>query len=370
MNNFKKLTLLLIVILCNSSGLFSQKKAITQVQIQPTSEVADATSQSLTYMLPQTTIKVEVKMEKTIKKAGPYYRYSQRFLNLSNVITEDSEEWMIKEVHISTSGKADESKRYSIFTKGNTSANMLNLTPDGVLIGINKTNEIPQATPAVDIVTIPSLKDINFNNVALNEELLIKTSTAAMAQEAANMVYRLRTSKINLLSGELENLPPDGEAYKTVIMEIAKQEKDFVSLFAGKTITVSKTQSFEVTPDPLSSYANHVLCRFNNQKGLVDAIDITGTPIYLKLDVQKKELLKQKQIVEGKEPQRNGLFYNIPTTATVNIVDKNTPIGSKEIDIAQYGQVISLSPSILEEEGIEIELCPITGALISVSKQN
>ena len=320
-------------------------------------------------MLPKTTIKVEVEMEKTIKKAGPYYRYSQRFLNLSNVITEDSEEWTIKGVRISTSGKADESKRYSIFTKGNTSANMLNLTQDGVLIGINKTKEIQEEIATAHNISIPLLKDINFNNVALNEELLIKTSTAAMAQEAANMVYRLRTSKTNLLSGELENLPPDGEAYKTVLMEIAKQEKDFVSLFAGKTITVTKLQSFEVTPDPLSSYANNVLCRFNKQKGLVDAIDITGTPIYLKLDVHKNKVLQKNQITDSKEVPRNGLFYNIPTTATVNIVDKNTPIGSKKIDIAQYGQVISLSPSILEKEGVEIELCPITGALISVSNQ-
>ncbi|MGQ1785019.1 MULTISPECIES: DUF4831 family protein [unclassified Saccharicrinis] len=360
---------ILIVAFCATSGLFAQKKGIAQVEVKPTAEVSDATAESLTYMLPQTTIKVDIEMEKVIKKTGPYYRYSQRYLNLNNVITEDDEEWVIKGVSISTQGKADESKRFSIFTTGNTSAQMLTLTPDGVLAGINNSYSFTTEAPHTATISTPALADIDFDNVALNEELLYKTSSAAMAQEAANMVYRLRTTRTDLLSGELENLPPDGEAYKTVLKEIEKQEKDFVSLFAGKTVTVTLTRSFEVTPDPLSSYENYVICRFNQQKGLVDAMDISGTPIYLKLNIEKRKELKNNITAPSKEPVRNGLFYNIPADATVNIVDKNISIGSKGVKLAQYGQVISMSPSILAKEGVVIEVCPVTGALLSVSSK-
>lgn len=308
-------------------------------------------------------------MEKVIKKAGPYYRYSQRSLNLNNVITKDSEEWVIKNVVIKTYGVADEEKRYSVFSKGSTSANHLTLTPEGTLAGINTTfSHKKKCTPANN-TEIPELADISFDHVALNEELLYKTSSAAMAQEAANMVYRLRTTRTQLLSGELENLPPDGEAYKMVLNEIAKQEKDFVSLFAGKTIAATKTESFEVTPDPLSSYANFVLCRFNQQKGLVDAMDITGTPIYLKMDIEKHKALENNATPNPKVPQYNGLFYNIPGKAVVNIVDKNTPLSSQQVSLAQYGQVVSMSPSILENEDVVIKVCPVTGALLSVSNQ-
>ncbi len=362
----KKASIATLIFLCFAFSINSQKKVPNKVEVKPTKDVVDATSHSLTYMLPQTTINVEIEMEKIIKKAGPYYRYSQRYLNLNNVITKDSEEWIIKGVKIYTTGKADESKRYSIFTKGITSANMVSLTSEGVFLGINN-NDIYEAQSAdFDNQLIPSLDDISFDNVALNEELLYKTSTAAMAQEAANMVYKLRTSRIELLTGESENTPPDGEAYKAILKEIKKQEKDFVSLFAGRTISVTQTKTFKVTPNPLSSYANHVLCRFNKQKGLVDAIDITGTPIYLKMDIEKLKRLENNRTEELKEPIKNGLYYNLPAKAVVNIVDKNTPIGSQKVDLAQYGQVISMSPSILEKEGIVIKICPVTGALISI----
>ena len=369
MNNSRRLIFALIAVLCLSSVLFSQKKGSVQVEVKPTSQIGNASSPSLTYMLPQTVIQVDITMEKRIMKAGSYYRYSQRLLNLSSAITEDSEEWFIKDVRISTAGKADESKQFSVFATGNTSANMLTLSSDGVLIGINNspvfTTELP--TSKLNLGTL--LADVNFDNVALSEDLLYKTSSAAMAQEAANMVYKLRKSRIEILSGELANLPPDGEAYKTILQEIEKQEKDFVSLFAGKTITTTQTQRFELTPDPASSYANHVLCRFNKQKGLVDAMDITGTPIYLKLDVVNKDNSKNLQLEPSKNTEKSGLFYSIPSWGTVQVLDKNTTLIIEKVALAQYGQVVSMPASVLEKEGVVIEISPATGALISVGSK-
>ena len=364
----KKLSLTTLAAFTLLSAAYTQKKIYKQVEVKPTAEVVDPTSQSLTYMLPKTTIHIEVEMEKVIKKAGPYYRYSQRYLNLSNVITEDKEEWVIKGVKINTQGTPDESKRYSVFSQGNTSANNLSLTPKGILTGINNPFKY-HPSPKKCTKPIPSLENISFDNVSLNEELLYKTSTAAMAQEAANMIYRLRTTRTELLSGELENLPPDGEAYKTVLKEIEKQEKDFVSLFSGKTITATQTEHFELTPDPLSSYANFVLCRFSKTKGLVDAMDITGTPIYLKIDTEIKKQLKNKRTEAPKEPAKNGLFYNIPGSVTIQVVDKNELLLTQSVDMAQYGQVISMSPAILEKEDVVIKVCPVTGALLSVSNE-
>lgn len=369
MNNSKRLIFGLILSLCVSSALFSQKRGSVAVDVKPATLVADD-GQSLMYMLPKTVIQVDIVMEKRIMKAGPYYRYSQRFLNLDKAIAEDSEEWIIKEVRISTSGKADESKRFSVIATGNTSAHQFNLNPEGVLTGINNAPVFTTKLPEIKNPAVPMLADINFDNVALNEDLLYKTSSAAMAQEAANMVYKLRTSRIELLSGELENLPPDGEAYKTILKEIEKQEKDFVSLFSGKTISTIQTQRFELTPDIQSSYANHVLCRLNKQKGLVDAMDITGTPIYLKLDIAQKENPKSTQAEPSKDAVRNGLFYTVPSWGTVHIVDRNITIASQKVALAQYGQVVSMPPSILEKEGVVIDVSPVTGALISVgSKQ-
>ena len=130
-------------------------------------------------MLPQTSIKVEIETEKIIKKTGPYYRYSQRFLNLSDVITDDTEEWTIKNVRISTFGTPDSDKRFSIIASNNTSANQITLSPNGILLGINQPDAM-LGTPVEETekTPIPSINDINFDNISFHQDLLFKTSTS------------------------------------------------------------------------------------------------------------------------------------------------------------------------------------------------
>ncbi|TLX75196.1 DUF4831 family protein [Labilibacter sediminis] len=360
-------TLFTLILIALSINIFAKKKPPVKVEVKKTSEVIDPTSQSITYMLPQTVIQVEIETEKIIKKAGPYYRYSQRSLNLTDVITEDSEEWIIKGVKITTKSEPNQSQRYSIFSTGKTSANWISLNEQGILTGINN-SIVNQSNPAVTN-NIGSTADdnISFDDIALPEELLLKTSTAAMAQEAANMIYKIRTNRVELLSGELENLPPDGEAYKTVLNQLDKMEKDFISLFAGKTISTSTKQTFEILPDPLSSYSNFVLCRFSKQKGIVAPMDITGTPVYLRINNLPFTELENKQTEAPKEPVSNGLYYYLPGSVIVSVLDKTTELQSTKLQLAQYGQVISMPPSILEQENVVIEICPVTGALLNIS---
>lgn len=371
MHLLKKLTFALIAFFLLVSSAQAQKKALNDIEVKKTSELNDATSQNLTYTLPKTVVKIEIETKKVIKKAGPYYRYSQRFLNLNNVITEDSEEWILKGVKMTTTGTPDEENRYSIFSSGDNSASMINLTPEGILAGINNTNSYHPTSPSKDEKEgyIPTIEDIDFDKIPLHEDLLLKTSTAAMAQEAANMIYKIRNNRTDLLSGELENLPPDGEAYKTVLDELNKLEQDFISLFTGKTETITQKETIEITPDPLSSYNNYVLCRFSKQKGLIDAMDITGTPIYFKLDILNNPALTNKNTEPVKNSMKNGLFYCIPSSVKITIIDKNQEIASKKIDLAQYGHTISMPASILEKEGVTMQFCPATGALISIGHQ-
>ena len=49
-----------------------------------------------------------------------------------------------------------------------------------------------------------------------SEELLMAGSTAKQAEVAAKQIYRVRESRLNILTGEADNLPPDGEAMKLV----------------------------------------------------------------------------------------------------------------------------------------------------------
>ena len=59
----------------------------------------------------------------------------------------------------------------------------------------------------------------------LSEELLMAGSTAKQAEVAAKQIYRIRESRLNILTGEADNLPPDGDAMKLVIEQLEQQEK-------------------------------------------------------------------------------------------------------------------------------------------------
>ncbi len=348
----------------------AQKKEPVSVNVTKTNEISTPLDNCLTYTLPKTVIKVEIETEKTIKKTGPFYRYSERFLSLTDVITEDEEVWSIKGIKISTYGTPDPEQRYSISTTGATAANFVSLTPSGILRGINTV--IPHKSKCKKRDTQNSfdikLEDVNFDDIAYNQDLLLKTSSAAMAQEAANMIYQIRADRNDLLSGASENLPPDGEAYQTVLQELEKQEKNFISLFAGKTIKIKHTQTFELTPDPLSSYNNYVICRFSEQNGVLEPTDITGTPVYFTLESKQNMTLSNKTEEDPKKPQQKGLFYCLPGEVNIVIKDKTTEIFKSELSLAQYGKTAYLPASLLTNENIGILFDPKTGALINISK--
>ena len=71
----------------------------------------------------------------------------------------------------------------------------------------------------------------------MSEELLMAGSTAKQAEVAAKQIYRIRESRMNILTGDADNLPPDGEAMKLVIQQLEEQEKSanqLVHRYPGK----------------------------------------------------------------------------------------------------------------------------------------
>ena len=57
-------------------------------------------------------------MEKTVRKAGPYYQYAQRYLSVGNPIAEDSQTWKLKSINVTSYGVPDEENRYLMQFKG------------------------------------------------------------------------------------------------------------------------------------------------------------------------------------------------------------------------------------------------------------
>jgi len=99
-------------------------------------------------------------------------------------------------------------------------------------------------------------------------------------------------------------------------------------------------------------------------------MDLSGTPVYIQLNIDKHKLLPTGYVpTDKKEPLRQGLFYRIPVKATVKIIDRNILMLEKDVLLGQYGQLISLPVDILQKDNVRIELDPTTGALKNISKE-
>ena len=65
----------------------------------------------LTYSLPTTHLRVTVEAEKTVKKAGPFYKYAKKYLGTDDVVTKDSQEWDLKTVDVASYGVPNTQKQ-------------------------------------------------------------------------------------------------------------------------------------------------------------------------------------------------------------------------------------------------------------------
>ena len=341
------------------------------VNIQNVSGLSNATINSLVYSLPVTVIRVEVEAEKTISKVGPFYRYSKKMLNVNSVVLEDKEEWVLKSVKMYTAGQPDYTKRFSVTSSGSNVASLLNLTSEGVLVGVNMKDQQEYETSLKSNIEskTPTTDDVNFDAVPMLEKQLSKTSTAAMAEETANQIYRIRKRRLKILASDFPVLPPDGKSYEVAVSELNKLEKELIELFVGKKESYTVTKTFDFIPDSMS-VDNLVLCRFSTQKGVLSSTDLSGTPIYIEISVDKPKALPSESIaVDDKEPLRQGLFYCVPAKGVVKIVDKNILLLEKDVLLGQYGQLISLPVDLLQKDNIRIELDPATGALKNIYKE-
>src|SRR5574344_403509 len=220
--------LIAAMLLCSISMAAKDK---VDIKVTPITNDADAANNGVIYALPRTVVRVRVEAEIVQRKVGPFFRYSNKYLNLQNVITEDETIWHLKNISISTVSEANLQQRYKITATGG-SMPAIQLTNNGILAGVNTIGTSNDAVESVNICS-PIIDELSFDNIPLNSEILTKTSSAAMAEETAYTIYRLRQKRVSLLGGENAVVLADGQAYNTVLNELNEIEKQYVSLFSG-----------------------------------------------------------------------------------------------------------------------------------------
>ncbi|MDR1380397.1 MAG: DUF4831 family protein [Tannerella sp.] len=323
-----------------------------------------ASGDGITYSLPRTSFVVNAEVTRVTVKAGPYYRYAERYLGIKDVATEDAVYHELGKVTLTGKGVPDSDNTYKIEFRQKTVAPFAYLTPDGLLCAINEVYVPEEQTPeAVAGTEEKSRANIPPSSSVYTEELLMAGSIARQAEVAAKQIYHLRESRTDILTGDAENMPPDGEAMKIVISKLEEQEKALTRLFTG--VETRETDWFDVSILPEDELEHEVLFRFSSRLGILDADDLGGEPVYMNLTALERAPELDPKEAEKKARSLKGIVYNVPGRARVEIIRNNRTLVKKELPFVQFGTRETLAPVLLEDkkQPVKVLFYPETGAI-------
>ncbi len=322
-----------------------------------------ANNYGITYSLPKTTLVVDAEVTRITCKAGPYYPYAEKYLGVKNAVAEDKTYYELGRIQLFNKGIPDPDNSYVVEFKAGTVAPYAFLTEDGLLCTINADYTPVESALELSKKNKPATPTATDASV-FSEELLMAGSVAKQAEVAAKQIYRIRESRMNILTGEADNLPPDGQAMKIVIEQLEAQELALTNLFTG--VVTRTTENYETTVVPADNMEKVVLFRFSPQLGIVPADDLGGAPVYINLKATERAtaILDPKE-AEKKEKGMKGIIYNVPGKASVEVLMNQKTLYKGEVQVTQFGSTENLAPAMFEDKKMPVKVYfyPETGAI-------
>lgn len=357
----KEIIIALAAAVVSSGSIFAQKTSKFTA--------AKHNEYGLVYSLPTTHFNFEISAIKTVRTAGPYAKYAKKYLGIEDPILKDSQEWNIKEVKVTSYGVPDkENENLMQFKSG--SSPFLILNEKGLPMSINIEQEIVEK-PVEETAEAETsiLEDGSYVN-ALPGEMLISESTAKRAEMAATMIYKIRESRTFLITGEADQMPPDGEAMKLVMQQLDEQEQALMAMFKGTEVSEYKT--FNVDYTPKEEVTDDIFFRVSNAYGIVDKNDLSGDPVYLTLKITQKGELPINEKGETKKLPKGAVMYNIPGEAYVTLNYHGKDLCGVTLPVAQYGVQFGLDPDMFTHKKAPsyVIFNPETGAVKEIGNVN
>ncbi len=337
-------------LLCLSMGLIAQT-------------TIDKSESALVYYMPYTWVDVDVEYQQMTAKVGPFVQYAERYLGTKDVVTEDAVVYTLTDIRLATRTIADAKRAYKVpLTGKGVKASYLTLDKHGVLQAINLRE--PLSTPHKK--GAPKLKKEHGVHAAacmpLLEEQMMANSIAKMAEGAARQIYRIRETRLNILSGDVDHAPADGEAMKLVLQELDAQEQALTALFIGTKTTQTLHKGYALDP---AAMTNGVLFRFSQHAGPVAADDLSGEPYYIDIHKTIQRHATNIEAVQSKYPTY--IYYNLPGSATIDILHNEEVLAEKTMPVAQFGISVPLDQTTGLRDA-QIIFNTQTGAILSITK--
>lgn len=341
--------------------------ALFSVQAQSTNKLSasKATDYGIVYSLPITVLDITFETEFTQQQPGPFSNYANRTLNISDAITKPSLSAQLKSITIEPKGIPDVDNPWLLQLRNGQNMYVI-LDDNGVPIAINTENipaQVKQALPVAQAAQ-PTPLEVPAAKQAITQEMTMSTSLSKRASLAADRIFELRDNRNDLISGQADNTPPDGQSMQLALDNLSAQEAALTAMFAG---TEKKwTEVNTITFKPYDGHIkNVVIARLSPTDGIVDSQDLSGAPIYLSLETIAEGATPLNEKGEEKPFPKNGVAYNIPGTAKITVTFDGKIVKSQQVELAQLGITYGLDPKIFTDKKAPafLLLDPATGAI-------
>ena len=332
----------------------------------------------MVYSLPRTGVKVHVKAVKETFRPGPYAAYAEQLLGIKNVKTKAAVNWVVEDVKIDIFSEPDPEQVYKAM--GNV-ASLVNLSNDGCLAGINSkttsdkkdevvTNSVGQKNKFADYSLFEYFTDspLYTSGDSTNNYRPVRLPDEKKISKAAERILECRRLQYEIAAGLVDELHPDGEAYKVSLEELKKIENDYLSLFVGKSTHDKGNFSFDYVPK--SGGKSEAIFRISEENGIVPATDLSGKPVMIEFEIDKDLSQKYSGMVKSDNPAagQSGVYYRVPGRATVKLMSDMNVIATARATVAQFGVIAPLPEELLTGE-YSIEYNSETGAIKSIQKK-
>jgi len=263
--------------------------------------------------------------------------------------------YQLRSVTLRTRTTADQERVYTFVPNGKKVA----LTEKGLLYGIGVEMPAAEKKDKADKPQREAKESLIQNEFAgLLEEQMLASSVSKMAEGTAKQIYHIREARMNWLTGDVENMPADGESLNTILKQLDRQEKQLTALFLGTE--KRKTLHKLICLDP-EDCKDKVVFRFSQINGPVDADDLSGEPYYLTLTTSRQQY--SEEVKKGAAPSQ--VYYNLPGQMNATLTDGVRTLQEKTFPVGQFGISVAL-PATTFKQAKAIRFDVKSGALVAV----
>lgn len=375
---------LVSLLLFLTSSCSSQKDA---VQLRVTRPEARLSQEGMFYFLPRTSVTVEVKVIQSTHKPGPFSDYAEKLLGLQGVIKENSVDFTLAEINISSHAEPDPDQLFLVELPSDNelSAAMFTLGETGLIKGFNKDFSGAPGNHKDDSQPFGSYKNeaafhyfiesnlqeridtiiehVFMDTVTVERKTLrrslVEKSSEVRAKEVADYIINLRDKKLDLITGFAE-IPYSRETIQYMYEEMNRKEQDHLELFTGITDAHIMVYRFSFVPNPRQPQIPQTLFYFSEESGI--SRDSRRGSSAISLEIVRSHTTEHvtpflRPDAENRE-HSEGFFYRIPEMCTIIIRRAGNTLAETTLPVSQYGVVRQL-PANLNE----IEFYPETGAI-------